>query len=68
MLVLSMVLLLTFMSSSTAFDVDTLDSNQIILEDSFSYGMQDLIPDLGLNLGPLHWECGVLDTGQPGKS
>ena len=33
MLVLSMVLLLTFMSSSTAFDVDTLDSNQIILED-----------------------------------
>ena len=28
-----MVLLLTFMSSSTAFDVDTLDSNQIILED-----------------------------------
>ena len=35
---------------------------------SFSYCMQDLIPDLGLNLGPLHWECRVLDTGQPGKS
>ena len=33
MLVLSMVLLLTFMTSSTAFDVDTLDSNQIIQED-----------------------------------
>ena len=35
---------------------------------SFSYGMQDLIPNLGSNPGPLHWECGVLDTGQPGKS
>ncbi len=33
MLVLSMVLLLTFMTGSTAFDVDTLDSNQIIQED-----------------------------------
>lgn len=32
-LVLSMVLLLTFMTGSTAFDVDTLDSNQIIQED-----------------------------------
>ena len=25
-------------------------------------------PDQGLNTGPLHWECGVLATGQPGKS
>lgn len=33
MLVLSMVLLLTFMTGSTAYDVDALDSNQIIQED-----------------------------------
>ena len=25
-------------------------------------------PDQGLNLGPLHWDCGVLATGPPGKS
>ena len=25
-------------------------------------------PDQGLNLGPLRWEHGVLDTGSPGKS
>ena len=25
-------------------------------------------PDQGLNLGPLHWEPGVLATGPPGKS
>jgi len=25
-------------------------------------------PDQGLNLGPLHWEPGVLTTGPPGKS
>ena len=25
-------------------------------------------PDQGSNLGPLHWECGVLSTGPPGKS
>ena len=25
-------------------------------------------PDQGSNLGPLHWECGVLATGPPGKS
>ena len=25
-------------------------------------------PDQGLNLGPLHWECGILATGQSGKS
>ena len=25
-------------------------------------------PDQGLNLSPLHWECGVLATGPPGKS
>ena len=24
-------------------------------------------PDQGLNLGPLHWESGVLATGPPGK-
>ena len=24
--------------------------------------------DQGSNLGPLHWECGVLLTGPPGKS
>ena len=26
------------------------------------------IPDQGLNPGLLHWECGVLATGLPGKS
>ena len=25
-------------------------------------------PDWGLNLGPEHWELGVLATGPPGKS
>ena len=25
-------------------------------------------PKLELNLGPLHWECGILATGPPGKS
>ena len=25
-------------------------------------------PDQGSNPGPLHWECGVLPTGPPGKS
>ena len=25
-------------------------------------------PHQGSNLGPLHWECGVLATGPPGKS
>ena len=25
-------------------------------------------PDQGLNLGPLHWEHGVLATGPPGKT
>ena len=25
-------------------------------------------PDQGSNPGPLHWECGVLATGPPGKS
>ena len=25
-------------------------------------------PDQGANLGPLHWELGVLVTGPPGKS
>ena len=25
-------------------------------------------PNQGLNLGPLHWECGVLTTAPPGKS
>ena len=33
-----------------------------------SSGMQDLVPDQGSNPGPLHWECGVLTTGPPGKS
>ena len=27
--------------------------------------MQDLFPDQGSNLGPLHWELGVLATGPP---
>ena len=30
--------------------------------------MWDLVPDQGWNLGPLHWELGVLATGAPGKS
>ena len=42
----------------------------------FSYGMRDLLvvacgiqfPDQGWNLGPPHWECGVLTTGPPRKS
>ena len=27
-----------------------------------------LLPDQGLNLAPLHWECGFVATGPPGKS
>ena len=27
-----------------------------------------LFPNQGSNLGPLHWEHGILATGQPGKS
>ena len=34
---------------------------------SYSCGMWDLVPCQGLNLGPLHWEYGVLATGPPGK-
>ena len=34
-----------------------------------SCGMQNLqFPNQGLNLGPLHWEDGVLATGPPGMS
>ena len=33
-----------------------------------SCSMWDLVPDQGSNLGPLHWELGVLATGPPGKS
>ena len=33
-----------------------------------SYRMRDLVPQPGLNLGPLHWEHRVLATGPPGKS
>ena len=29
--------------------------------------MWDWLPDQGSNPGPLHWECGVLATGPPGK-
>ena len=31
-------------------------------------GMQDLVPDQGSNLDPLHWEHRVLAIGPPGKS
>ena len=27
-----------------------------------------LFPDQGLNLCPLHWDCGVLTTGRPWES
>ena len=30
--------------------------------------MRDLVPQPGLNLGPLHWEHRVLATGPPAKS
>ena len=33
-----------------------------------SCSMWDLFLNQGSNLGPLHWECGVLATGPPGKS
>ena len=34
-----------------------------------SCGMWDLIPRPGIEPGsPLHWECGALATGPPGKS
>ena len=34
----------------------------------FSCGMWIYFPDEETNLGPLHWERGVLATGPPGKS
>ena len=35
----------------------------------FSCSMQDLVPRPGsTNLGPLHWECGILAAGPPRKS
>ena len=39
-----------------------------LAEPSLSCSMWDLFPDQGFNLGPLHWECGVLATGSPGMS
>ena len=33
-----------------------------------SCGVWDLAPLPGTEPGPLHWECGVLATGPPGKS
>ena len=35
---------------------------------TLSCSMWDLIPCWGIELGPLHWEHGVLATGPPGKS
>ena len=35
---------------------------------NLSCRMLDLIPQSGTELGPQHWECGVLATGPPGKS
>ena len=29
---------------------------------------ETLFPDQGLNLGPLHWDCGLLATGPPGRT
>ena len=34
----------------------------------FSFGLWDLVPWPGLDLGPLYWECRVLVPGPPGKS
>ena len=31
-------------------------------------GLWDQFPDQGSNMGPLHWEHRVLDTGPTGKS
>ena len=33
-----------------------------------SHSMWVLFPGQGSNVGPLHWEGGVLTTGPPGKS
>ena len=35
---------------------------------TLSCSMWDLVPWPGIEPGPLHWECGVLATGPPGKS
>ena len=35
---------------------------------TLSCGMWDLVLRPGIKPGPLHWECGVLATGPPGKS
>ena len=36
--------------------------------ESFSCFMRDLLPQPGMELGPLHWERRVLATGPPGES
>ena len=35
---------------------------------SLDCGMRDPFSHQGSNLAPLHWQCGVLVTGPPGKS
>lgn len=35
---------------------------------ALSCGTWHLVSQPGIKAGPLHWECGVLATGQPGKS
>ena len=35
---------------------------------SFSYCMWNLVPWPGIERRPLHWECGVIASGSPGKS
>ena len=35
---------------------------------ALSCSMHSLVPQQGLNLGPLHWECGVPTTGPPENS
>ena len=39
----------------------------MVYEVLFSHGMRGVLPDHRLNLGPQHWEHGVLAIVPPGK-
>ena len=49
---------------------DSLDTNSLVVARKLLAvaGGVSLFPSQALNLGPLHWECGVLATVPPGKS
>ena len=63
------LVVLVFVVSHRIFDLRSGMQGVLVVTCEFlvvACGIQ--FPDLGLNLGPLHWEPRVLATGPPGKS